>query len=160
MPNWCSNKLTISHIDENEVNVFVEKYREGVVIDHYLPMPRKPDGNITDNWFDWCCANWGTKWDIGSEDNERRGLHPTVVGNEASMTFHSAYHPPIGLYERLTVLGFNVRALYWEPGHLFGGIWEDNNEEHIKYGHYKELPKEIIEVFNIEELYEEWEEAQ
>ena len=60
MPNWCLNKLTISHEDRSKVMEFVHAYKEGKVCEHYLPRPEDQD------WYEWNISNWGTKWDTVS----------------------------------------------------------------------------------------------
>jgi len=149
MPNWCMNRLTISHPDQEKIHEFVEQYRKGNTCEHYIPTKNK------DNWYEEHLNNWGTKWDIGSEDNERFGLHPTVVENEASMTFDSAWSPPVGLYKRLEELGFTVDAMYWEPGMQFAGVWKDGiNKEYSNYSGYEELPEQLVSEFNMQTMFE------
>ena len=162
MPNWCLNKLTISHENRSKVMQFVRVYKEGKVCDHYLPVPRTDDGELIidqthpDYWYDWCVNNWGTKWDIGSDDGEVRGLNPTIVDNEATMGFDSAWSPPIGLYEELDRLGFMVDATYFEPGMGYCGIWHDGDDLYTEYGSDKGLiPVRVWEDFGLEEFFEE-----
>jgi hypothetical protein len=141
---------------------FVRVYKEGKVCDHYLPVPRTDDGELIidqthpDYWYDWCVNNWGTKWDIGSDDGEVRGLNPTIVDNEATMGFDSAWSPPIGLYEELDRLGFMVDATYFEPGMGYCGIWHDGDDLYTEYGSDKGLiPVRVWEDFGLEEFFEE-----
>lgn len=162
MPNWCLNKLTISHENRSKVMQFVRAYKEGKVCDHYLPVPRTDDGELIidqthpDYWYDWCVNNWGTKWDIGSDNGEVHGLNPTIVDNEATMSFDSAWSPPIGLYEELDRLGFMVDATYFEPGMGYCGIWHDGDDLYTEYGSDKGLiPVRVWEDFGLEEFFEE-----
>lgn len=162
MPNWCQNNLTIEHDDLNKVMEFVKAYKEGRACEHYMPVPKNDKGELitdessSDYWYTWCINNWGTKWDIGSDNDECHGLHPTVVGNQATMTFHSAWTPPVFLYKRLYELGFSVEATYFEPGIGFCGIFEDGEEEYIEYGDDKDMiPKRIWDEYNLDEFFEE-----
>ena len=166
MPNWCLNNLTIEHDDRAKVMEFVHAYKEGKVCDHYLPVPRGGNGelitdmNHPDYWHTWCSNNWGTKWDIGSDNDEAHGLKPTVVGNQATMTFDSAWSPPIGLYRELALRGFRVVASYFEPGMAYCGEWIDNNDNYIEYGDDKTLiPKSIWEDYNLDEFFADEEET-
>jgi hypothetical protein len=154
MPNWCLNKLTISHEDRSKVMEFVLAYKEGKACEHYLPRPADKD------WYEWNIANWGTKWDIGSDNGEVRGLNPTIVDNEATMSFDSAWSPPIGLYEELDRLGFMVDATYFEPGMGYCGIWHDGDDLYTEYGSDKGLiPVQVWEDYNLDEFFEDEVEA-
>jgi len=147
MPNWCLNKLTISHEDRSKVMEFVRAYKEGKACERYLPRPADQD------WYEWNVANWGTKWDIGSDNGEVHGLNPTIVDNEATMSFDSAWSPPIGLYERLNNLGFSVDATYFEPGMGFCGIWHDGDDLYTEYSDKGMIPVRIWEDYNLEEFF-------
>ena len=154
MPNWCLNKLTISHEDRSKVMEFVHAYKEGKVCEHYLPRPQDQD------WYEWNISNWGTKWDIGSDNNEIHGLHPTVVDNEASMSFDSAWSPPVGLYQKLVELGFSVNASYFEPGLAFCGIWTNGDDLCTEYAGDKGLiPVQVWEDYNLDEFFTNEEET-
>jgi len=161
MPNWCLNRLTIEHDDIEKVNEFVEAYKSGKTCEHYLPTPRDENGELIsddspNDWYNHRLSNWGTKWDFGSGEDESGGLHPTVVDNQATMSFDTAWSPPIGLYERLQLLGFKVEATYFEPGMAFAGRWIDGDDQYYDAtGNYKEFPQDLIEEYNMDEFYEE-----
>lgn len=150
MPNWCLNNLTISHEDRSKVMEFVRAYKEDKACEHYLPRPADED------WYEWNIANWGTKWDIGSDNGEVHGLNPTIVDNEATMSFDSAWSPPTGLYKELVLRGFRVIASYFEPGMGYCGIWNDGDDLYTEYGSDKGLiPVQVWEDFGLEEFFEE-----
>lgn len=157
MPNWCQNNLTIRHDDRSKVIEFVLAYKEGKACEHYLPVPKNDDGTVFDGWFDWCINNWGTKWDIGSDNDETYGLHPTVVDNQATMSFDSAWSPPVGLYKKLHELGFSVDATYFEPGMAYCGIWEDGEDYYVEYTHKDMIPRRIWLDYNLDEFFDETE---
>jgi len=138
---------------------FVHAYKEGKVCEHYLPVPKNEDGAVFAGWYMWCVENWGTKWDIGSDNNEVHGLNPTIVDNEASMTFDSAWSPPIGLYEKLHELGFSVEATYFEPGMAFCGLWQDGEDDYTEYHSKDMIPKRIWEDYNLDEFFADEEET-
>ena len=169
MPNWCMNKLTIRHDDKSMIEKFDKAYRNDSAIETFLPTPRDPndpDRIVGDNapvpdgmldWHSWRLANWGTKWDIGCGiDMGMRGLEPTIVDNELNVTFDSAWSPPLGFYERLVVLGFDVQASYFEPGMSFAGIW-DNGADTYYEGHWKDFPEALRDEFDMHEYYDELE---
>ena len=155
MPNWCSNNLTIEHEDSAMVDRFVKAYEEGNTCNEFIPKSE----DIGDGWFDWCVNNWGTKWDIGCDNNQAHGLKPTRVGNQVTVTFDSAWAPPIRLYEKLDRLGFMVDATYFEPGMAYCGIWHDGDDLYTEYTDKGMIPVRIWEDYNLEEFFEDEVEA-
>ena len=162
MPNWCDNKLTVTHKDDAMVYRFVDAYTNNKLCSEFLP----PIGEDT---VEWRVANWGQKWDIGPGKNEEYGLYPTVVPEwptttqgkfdcEASVSFSSAWQPPLGLYERLVVLGFHVQASYFEPGMSFAGTWANGIEDYYE-GSWEDFPEELQNIFNMHEYYDDMEEV-
>lgn len=151
MPNWCDNKLTVTHEDFANIDRFVGAYMNNKLCSYFLP----PTDEDT---VEWRVANWGQKWDIGPGENEEYGLRPTIVENEASITFSSAWMPPLGLYERLMVLGFDVQASYFESGMSFAGIW-NNGTDHCYEGNWSDFPEALQDEFNMHEFYADMEEV-
>lgn len=161
MSDWCKNNLTIEHDDPNKVMEFVHAYKKSRVCEHYCSGPMDKNGNITvdpnpNYWYDWCIKNWGIKWDIGSDNDQCRGLHPTIVGNQATMSFDSLWTPPVFLYKTLCKLGFSVEATYFEPRAGFCGIFDDGEEEYIEYRDDKDMiPNRIWDEYNLDEFFED-----
>jgi len=150
MPNWCLNKLTVEHDDPAMVERFADAYNKGKTCNEFIPIP---DGYYDDGkWYDWCINNWGTKWDIGADvgtdKEERYGLKATVVGNQVSCSFDSAWAPPLGLYEKLVELGYNVRATYFEPGMAFCGLYDNGVDNYIEYKSKDMIPVAIWNDFD------------
>lgn len=156
MPNWCSNKLTVSHTDKIAMERFVNAYNKGDLCSEFIPEPK----DIGDNWYGWRVDNWGTKWDVGADvgtDREEwHGLKATVVDNEANCSFDSAWAPPIGLYNKLVELGYRVHASYFEPGLTFCGIYNDGADNCIDYRGEKDLiPVAIWNEYGLDEFFED-----
>ena len=153
MPNWCANKLTVEYDDLVMLDRFVRAYNAGTVCNEFIPKPK----DIGDGWFDWCVTNWGTKWDVGAdvgtEREERHGLRATVVGNQANCSFDSAWSPPIGLYEKLVELGYNVKASYWEPGMAFCGIYDNGFDNYVEYTSKDMIPVALWNEFDMENFF-------
>ena len=68
MPNWCMNKLTVSHEDKSMVDKLEKAYRNDWAIETFYPTPRDPgdptmmmgegkamskDDKPSNNWYLW-----------------------------------------------------------------------------------------------------------
>jgi len=157
MPNWCMNNITVEHEDSAMVDRFERAYNEGKACEEFLPVPKNEDGTVFDGWYGWRVNNWGTKWDIGAKP-EQYGLKATRVDNEITATFDSAWSPPVGLYEKLVELGYNVKATYWEAGMAYCGIWDNGNDNYIEYGQSdnpnEDIPVALWNEYNMGEFFE------
>ena len=142
MPNWCANSVTVvgpaalvqalvdsrfdlagilPEPDYDQVEVapaFAEEGGEQVV-------------SQEEAWWHWRVAHWGTKWNV-SESEE---LHAWIKSRDeaagtlvAGFGFDSAWSPPVGCYVALKEQGLHVRALYYEAGTDFMGIWDDGED--------------------------------
>jgi hypothetical protein len=71
-----------------------------------------------ESWYDWRCANWGTKWDL-SEDT----MVEDEVGDVIFYFFDTAWAPPVeflkNICENYPLLNFHLT--YEEPGCAFEG---------------------------------------
>lgn len=148
MPNWCYNNLDITATTDEQKAV-LDKVSKAEAADGFIgmfmptpeilkgttsPAPADLDPELRqqmiaetgfDNWYDWQVANWGTKWDPEI-------LNCEFDGTTMSVSFDSAWAPPIGFYEFLKEQGYEVMANYYEPGMDFGGFWEDGDDRHLE----------------------------
>ena len=179
MPNWCDNQVTItgskSVIDKIEKIVKEEKGAGGL-LNFFHPMPKgledttspsssakKPQPMIEgfDNWYDWRCENWSTKWDV----NEFYGVDRQ--GDTISFGFSSAWSPPIGAYEKFLDKNedCSLKAYYYEGGCDFMGEWDNGVDDCYAPGDYKStddfwtdgIGYTLDEMFNITESMAEYE---
>lgn len=151
MPNWCNNSITLRHADSAMVQRAQEALAAGRLLQEFIPCPQdlidtvagfpgedkraaheaQVKANIEKhgfaNWYDWNVANWGTKWDVGGDDGLTQRLDP----NTLQASFESAWAPPVNAYEKLCALGFEIEALYDEPGMAFCGKWVGNEEDYF-----------------------------
>ena len=155
MPNWCLNKLTVEHSDSSMVDRFVKAYNKGTICNEFIPEPDNLDQNDSmgpNGWWTWRVNNWGTKWDVGADEGSEReeyhGLKATRVGNQVSCSFDSAWAPPLGLYEKLVELGYDVKASYFEPGMGFCGIWDNGADNYVDYQSKDMIPIAIWNDFD------------
>jgi len=171
MPNWCNNNLTLTHEDPTRITRARDALLRGEFLQEFCPVPedlqivagrvgdgdeqreleRKTAENLEKygygNWYDYCVAEWGTKWDVGCEGST--DVHPD--GKMLHTYFDSAWSPPIGAYEKLEALGFGVNAMYYEGGMNYAGVYSDGGDE--------ELNLEGMGADEIEQNYPELDEA-
>jgi hypothetical protein len=136
------------------VDRFEAAYNRGETCNEFIPVPE----DIGDGWWDFCVNNWGTKWDFGADigtdkQPEQYALKATRVDNQVSCTFDSAWAPPVGLYEKLVELGYNVKASYFEPGMAFCGIYDNGVDNYVEYTSKDMIPVALWNEFNMEEFF-------
>lgn len=179
MPNWCNNGITLRHADPAMIDRVV-KGQDGLLME-FLPTPQElidtvsgwmgedkeaahkaqQDLNIFKygfkDWYDWNINHWGTKWDFGLENVVR------VDDNTVTAAFESAWAPPIEAYEKLCSLGFEIEAMYYEPGMCFVGKYVNGVDDCIEYGSATSetvremIGEELDDYFGISEQMAEWE---
>jgi hypothetical protein len=145
MPNWCENNLTFSGDEEviKRIKNWYDEYQQSGKMDvglfeFFYPMPKElelttspsPERNQTliekygsDNWYDWRCNNWGTKWDVSEiiiEDKDEDFLW---------LSFNTPWCPPIKFYEKFTkdYPAVDVHANYYEQGLGLAGTFDSES---------------------------------
>jgi hypothetical protein len=186
MPNWCSNYVEVSHEDPTKIRALAEAMEAGEFLDHVIPVPqelketmagsygdderqalleaqtkRNIDKYGAGNWYDFCVARWGTKWDVDCQGQV--DLHPE--GTMVTASFDSAWSPPVGVYEELIEQGYSVRAYYYESGMCFAGIWDNGDDDCYSdwgdsQGAKDTLPQDLDDFFAISESQAEYEDEQ
>lgn len=139
MPNWCTNKLTVKHADSAAISEFLEAYKTGVC-EHYIPSPEFPKDEETlrhekeanclfagEGEIEWKHQNWGTKWDFDGSDKSNKC--EVKSDHEVRLEFYTAWAPPIQLFRQLYLLGFDVKASYYELGCDFCGRFVNYEKE-------------------------------
>ena len=199
MPNWCDNQITItgpnSVIDKiekivrEEENIDLSSKEKGEsmgLLNFMYPMPKELDGTTSpsssadkpqpmvdgfDNWYDWRCENWGTKWDV----NEFYGVDRQYLTEQSegestiSFGFMSAWSPPIGAYDKfMDRHPVEIKAYYYEGGCDFMGEWDNGADDCYAPSDYKStddfwqdgIGSTLDDVFNITESMAEYEAEQ
>ena len=186
MPNWCDNQITItgpnSVIDKIEKIVKAEDTHENTGLLHFFhPMPKQLEGTTSpsssadkpqpmvegfDCWYDWRVEKWGTKWEVCEFFGVQRELTPEGE-SMISFAFSSAWAPPIGAYEKFLADNeeCTLKALYYEGGCDFMGIWDNGDDRCYAPGDYKSDSKffdsgdgwELDDHFSITGLMAEYE---
>ena len=185
MPNWCNNTLTLEHDDPAMIVRAKAAFARGEFLHEFIPVPlcltetmaglhsdpekqaalvKSQQDNLNaynyKTWYDFCVSEWGTKWDVGGD-----GGADDIPGG-LMLSFDSAWAPPTKAYEQLVEQGFEIQAMYYEPGMAFCGIWEDGSDDYYEYGGMSadeieaELPAELDEAFGISQAVSEWEQEQ
>lgn len=171
MPNWCDNSVTLRHEDKSKIDALEAEMSKKNDQGHSMACPfQHLRPNPTGEWdYNWSCANWGTKWDASIIDWDRSG------DNEIRLYFDSAWSPPTTLYEFLIEEGWEVEAIYHEPG--MGYIGQFTTEDGDDYYEYdisypddiENLPEDLIEFadlrtraeeYQVEQLEEQWGDAE
>ncbi len=123
MPNWCENKLVLKHKDRAMLERVVSSVKENGpgLFSEFLPMPKELEGTTAPgddpNWYDWCCDNWGVKWDVTDVDISE------IEDDTVTLWFQTAWSPPMRWLAMMATLGFVFKIAYEEPGMAFYGIF-------------------------------------
>lgn len=177
MPNWCDNNLVVTG-----PKVSITAFRrwlgkDGLRLKKIAPIPRpmlrgkaphpNPESEeakklVTkygfNNWYDWCVANWGTKWDVDAKPNYSA---PEMV----TFDFTSAWSPPVPAIETLSArfpqLSFTLKYCECAMGfageaHSISGECVDN---YYEYSSNPEHYTAIAEFFGIGPEFDEEEGA-
>jgi hypothetical protein len=182
MPNWCNNSVEIYHEDPAMIERVRTAFNGEGLLQEFIPVPQalrdtvsgsvgedkraEHEAQQADNlekhgyndWYSFCVNEWGTKWEIGADGNPAQDIPGGLM-----LGFESAWSPPIAAYEKLTEQGFRIRAMYYEPGMAFAGVWEEGQDDYYDYsgldsaGIAEALPVELDEAFGISESVAEWE---
>lgn len=149
MPNWCSNTLVLQHSDPAMIVRAAEAAKADKLCAEFVPL----GGDSPDGWdYTLAVENWGTKWDVSQTE---------VIDqfeNSISVSFESAWSPPIAFYDRMVEMGFEVHATYFEPGMGYVGKYIDGEDEEYEIDpeDLSNIPEELNEVWGVTEMYEDW----
>ena len=161
MPNWCENSVILKHNDPKKIaelkdHLLLHKDGKGEYFFNFLRPRPESEG---DNWYNWNVNNWGTKWDADPQVFD-------IDENNISLDFSTAWSPPIYLYDYLTEQGWDVEALYSEPGMCFCGSYTSSNPGDECYNYdledpssYEDIPDEVFRYAGIDIMLEEFNES-
>jgi hypothetical protein len=153
MPNWCDNNLTVTG-DSVELKRFVAAVTnedESIkIMDNLLPFPAELEGKdiigrdgevvgraFTDEGYNWCIRNWGTKW--GDCETE-------ILVNENDnlfLTYQTAWSPALeGLQRISTMFPTLVFRTDWteEGNQSIGAASFENGSTCVYEVGYNDLP--------------------
>jgi len=141
-------QITAGHLGDGDAQKELESKNEANIEKHGYA-----------NWYEFCVNEWGTKWEVstyGDADITHDGL-------TLRTSFDSAWSPPITAYTKLEELGFEVEAMYYEPGCAFCGEYRDGDDNAYDIPDTAEearddIPSHIDDAFGISESMEAFEE--
>ena len=169
MPNWCENQMWITtsnkdtynkiktHLETKpEVNengdykdvglfglLYPEPDYENTIVKHAFQ-----DGFVEDksqSWWDWRVTNWGTKWDVRSDDLFGVDFSEDDEHKEyiIELSFNTAWSPPLEWIqyceEKYEAEGLKFQLNYFEGGMGFCGVYEDGHDTFFEFDDLKEL---------------------
>jgi hypothetical protein len=190
MPNWCSNTLTLVHEDRKMISRAVKAAQKDALFNEFAPCPQAlsetTEGSFGDkleqarlndirennrqtygysSWYDFAIGEWGCKWDISNGSDDYK-IKKVDNGYAVTLTFDTAWSPPINFYDKLLELEFTVNAMYYEPGVNFCGQYFDGQDETYELNNLTsdeardQLPEELDLAFGISEQIAYWEAEQ
>lgn len=173
MPNWCENHLVIEHDNQEKLQELHDAMIDRKFLGTVIPVPSEllnekttsvggPDSDEKDalrqqmlekhgfeSWYDFRTNKWGTKWEVEIYE-------PELEKGRLTAMFSSAWSPPIGIYQELTSQGFNVEAMFYEPGMDFAGTYTSDEGELVYT--CEDMPLELDNYFGHTRWQEEMEE--
>lgn len=182
MPNWCDNTLELNHNDPAMIERAKKAFLEGKLLSEFVPVPKDLDitagfaSNDSElqklyaqnkkkhgyaHWYDFCVAEWGTKWDVGGDDE----IIVNETPNSLKLSFQSAWSPPTDAYYKMLDLGFSIKAYYYEGGCAFCGCFDEGVDDCYSIdgkSHWvkENIPEDIDNMFCISESMSEWEDEE
>lgn len=143
MPNWSSNALIVKSNGSKEADRDLANFLERVhatkeggythgLLNAFVPIDQSLYNG--EGWYDWCCKNWGTKWEVSYDK--------LTFVTENHFTFETAWSPPMEWLKAVSKeyprLEFEIA--YSEQGCAGAGVivlqdGEEISEETIETGH-------------------------
>ena len=155
MPNWCNNTLEIKSSDRDLLERYKAAIESGKLLELCRPQPDYEttdvfptfprDGNEntpvkkSEAWWDWCVQNWGTKWDIDTDQMS----DVTIDGDELSVSFCTAWSPPVEALQFAAERdGFTFKLFYEESGVGFAGLATESEDDCREYDEIDEATRD------------------
>jgi len=181
MPNWASNIVIISHKDSSKIASLAQAMSQDCFLDYVIPIPQSLKDtmevdlkgvaleeltarNIKEcgygDWYNFCATRWGTKWEVETADT----LSISDDGHLVEAQFESAWTPPMGVYQELVNMGYDVVGYFHQPGEGYVGKWDNGREDCHYYSNENSqtirgvIGDELEGMFCVGELLQEYEE--
>ena len=154
MPNWVSNRATISGpapVIKEITDILNDE--DGNLLAWMVPEPKYKGDQ---DWYMWRVNNWGTKWPISDIYFEHQADEDQI-----QFSFSTAWGPPVEAFSRWAQEDGRVQFTleYWEPGMAFAGrvTWDGEylDDDHRDMGSdragYLELAEQVFGYVEDEE---------
>ena len=135
MPNWCHNRVVISHMKPQPIKELVDIFQKDQPFNALIPQPDwenipndKGELPIIDKmgflefngeqdmrWYHWRLANWGCKWDLNEgEVVMKLNKDKTIL----QMWFETPWGPPDKIKQHIDTMNdsFEIEWHWDEPG--------------------------------------------
>lgn len=146
MPNWCANVLIAKHKDKDKMEALKSALKSTKFFEYILPIGE---------WeYEKACSTWGTKWEAS---NLNWCLFTATARHHLDISFDSAWCPPEGVYQTMANDGWEITAYFYEPGMGFVGKYGVDSSGLYEESYNIEdepIPAELVEMFNIEDMYD------
>jgi len=146
MPNWTTNKLTITKGFDNAIhNPDIAGDRLGSLLKHFsfqkiIPMPDDIEDiaeHVRGGWYDWRIDNWDTKWDAHVERSDLQNEDGTANLFASKGYFLTAWSPPLAVIRKMQEMfpAFSLTLEYVDEGFMYGGklnaVGDESNVESL-----------------------------
>lgn len=119
MPNWCYTDLQLNASEKgiSELSALIQELMQNDegFCNALIPRPETEE----ENWYNWNCDNWGSKWDIRELNIEYEDK------TQLDISFCSAWSPITPIFDDLVDKGFKVYAEYKDEGYMFAGNYKN-----------------------------------
>lgn len=153
MPNWCNNDLSITG-PKKTINIIKDKLIESKKDDNdatgigevriFETLIGSKIDEANGDWYNHNLQRYGTKWDVAMSDAIVSKNRIDSKTEEITMTFDTAWSPPIEFCTNLSKLypDLAIRLFYSESGCDFSGefvIDKELGSYSEEYGYYEGL---------------------
>jgi hypothetical protein len=147
MPNWCSNRATISGPAPVIAEITDILNQEDTPLLAWMVPEPKYEGD--QDWYNWRVNNWGCKWDVTDVYFEHQPDEDQI-----QFSFSTAWGPCVEAFHTWAAADGRVQFTleYWEPGMAFAGrvsydgeyLDDDHRDANRDREGYLELAEEVF----------------
>ena len=185
MPNWCTQTIECFTEDEKQISVkpvldTLRGKNNSYSFNNVIPMPEELRNTVADfkgnqamvtkygfnNWYDWSCAKWGTKWDVAeiSKHGKKRG--GPFKNQPMKMSLHTAWSPACPVWRKISELNPTIKIHlqyvdecigngFGEDIYLNGEVISERWSDNIQDDYCKDIVEDIYSKEFVEEMIQE-----